>query len=323
VGYYSGRVAVVTGAGSGIGRAVAVALAAQGVDLALADRDGSAVASTAQQCQGGVRTRADIVDVTDRQAVLDCSTAVLADFGRIDLVFAAAGVIHAGSLLVSEFTDIDRVIEVNLLGVMQTAKAFLPALISSGRGHLVTFSSGFGLMAAPHYSAYSASKFAVRGFSEALRQEMTRDGHPVTVTCVYPGRIRTPIMRNGSLRTASEHVREQGRNLVAARGGYSGQRDLVPVQARGVKSAYRVEVHCPGQISRQAADQAGELLPRPRRVIAPGWRDEAGGQQVLGVQLLGALQRPADQLWPGPAGGHARSGLAKDRPPAAPRVQLA
>lgn len=198
MGYYSGRVAVVTGAGSGIGRAVAVALAAQGADLALADRDGSAVASTARQCQGRVRTRADAVDVTDRQAVLDYSTAVLAEFGRIDLVFAAAGVIHTGSLLASEFTDIDRVIQVNLLGVMQTAKAFLPALISSGRGHLVTFSSGFGLMAAPHYSAYSASKFAVRGFSEALRQEMTRDGRPVTVTCVYPGRIRTSIMRNGS-----------------------------------------------------------------------------------------------------------------------------
>lgn len=89
-------------------------------------------------------------------------------------------------------------IDINLSGVIHTAKVFLPALISSGRGHVVTFSSGFGLMAAPHYSAYTASKFAVRGFSEALRQEMARDGHPVTVTCVYPGRIQTPIMRNGS-----------------------------------------------------------------------------------------------------------------------------
>jgi short-subunit dehydrogenase len=87
---------------------------------------------------------------------------------------------------------------VNLFGLMHTAKAFLPALISSGRGHLVTFSSGFGLMAAPHFTAYSASKFAVRGFSEALRQEMAQDGHPVTVTCVVPGRIRTAVMRNGS-----------------------------------------------------------------------------------------------------------------------------
>jgi short-subunit dehydrogenase len=134
----------------------------------------------------------------DGQAVQDYSAAVLADAGRVDLVFAAAGVIHSGTLLASGDSDMSRVIGVNLFGTMHTAKAFLPALISSGRGHLVTFSSGFGLMAAPHYTAYSASKFAVRGFSEALRQEMARGKHPVMVTCVFPGRIRTPIMRNGS-----------------------------------------------------------------------------------------------------------------------------
>jgi NAD(P)-dependent dehydrogenase (short-subunit alcohol dehydrogenase family) len=196
VNYYSGRVAVVTGAGSGLGRALAVGLATRGTHLALADRDGGGLAATVRQCQG-VRVRADTIDVTDRDAMLGYAAAV-GDFGRADMVFTAAGVIHAGSLLTSGFTDIDRVIETNVLGVIHTAKAFLPALISSGRGHLVTFSSGFGLMAAPHYSAYSASKFAVRGFSEALRQEMARDGHPVAVTCVYPGRIRTPIMRNAS-----------------------------------------------------------------------------------------------------------------------------
>jgi short-subunit dehydrogenase len=187
VGYYSGRVAVVTGAGSGIGRALAVALAGQGAQLALADRDSGSVAAVAQLCPAGTRVRADAVDVTNRQAVLDHSAAVISEFGGADLVFAVAGVIH-----------MRRVIEVNVLGMMHTAKAFLPALVSSGRGHLVTFSSGFGLMAAPRYSAYSASKFAIRGFSEALRQEMARDGQPVAVTCVYPGRVRTPIMRNGS-----------------------------------------------------------------------------------------------------------------------------
>jgi NADP-dependent 3-hydroxy acid dehydrogenase YdfG len=198
MGYYSGRVAVVTGAGSGIGRALAVALAGQGAQLALADRDRDAVMGTARLCPEGTRVRADAVDVTDRQAVLDHAGAVVAEFGGADLVFAVAGVIHTGSLLASEPGDMYRVIEVNLLGMMHTAKAFLPALISSGRGHLVTFSSGFGLMAAPHYSAYSASKFAVRGFSEALRQETAREGKQVAVTCVYPGRIRTPIMRSGS-----------------------------------------------------------------------------------------------------------------------------
>ncbi len=199
MGYYSTRVAVVTGAGSGIGSAVAMALARRGAHLALADRDGDAVAGTAQQCQrDGVRVRADTVDVTDRQAVLDYSAAVVGDFGRADLVFAAAGVIHTGSLLASEFSDLDHVINVNLFGLMNTAKAFLPALIASGRGHIVAMSSGFGLVAAPHYSAYCATKFGIRGFAESLGQEMVLDGHPVTVTCVYPGRVRTSIMRHGS-----------------------------------------------------------------------------------------------------------------------------
>jgi short-subunit dehydrogenase len=198
VGYYSGRVAVVTGAGSGIGRALAVALAGEGAQLALADRDSSAVAESARLCPSGTPVRTDTVDVTDTRAVLDYSADVVSEFGGADLVFAVAGVIHTGGLLASEMSDLARVVDVNVLGLMHTAKAFLPALVSSGRGHLVTFSSGFGLMAAPHYTAYCASKFAIRGFSEALRQEMARDGQPVAVTCVYPGRIRTSIMRNGS-----------------------------------------------------------------------------------------------------------------------------
>src|ERR1035441_4344337 len=162
--YYATRTAVITGAGSGIGRALATGLARRGAQLALSDRDADAVADTAQQCQlAGGRVRTDTVDVTDRQAVLDYSAAVLGDFGGVDLVFCVAGVIHTGSLLASEFAAIDHVINVNQIGVINTAKAFLPHLISSGGGHIVTFSSGFGLMAAPHYSAYNASKFAVRG----------------------------------------------------------------------------------------------------------------------------------------------------------------
>lgn len=195
---FAGKVAVVTGAGSGIGRALAVALTGQGAQLALADRDQQAVTATARLCPDGARVRADAVDVTDWQAVLGYSAAVVSEFGGADMVFAVAGVIHTGSLLASEPGDLSRVIDVNVRGMMHTAKAFLPALAASGRGHLVTFSSGFGLMAAPRYSAYCASKFAIRGFSEALRQEMARERRPVAVTCVYPGRIRTPIMRNGS-----------------------------------------------------------------------------------------------------------------------------
>jgi short-subunit dehydrogenase len=196
--YYADRVAVITGAGSGIGRALAFGLARRGAHLALSDRDGEAADDTARQCRrAGGQARADMIDVTDRRAVLDHAAGVSGDFGRVDMAFCVAGIIHTGSLLASEFSDIELVINTNLVGVINTAKAYLPHVIASGDGHIVTVSSGFGLVGIPHYSAYCATKFAVRGFSESLRQEMELDGHPVSVTCVVPGGIRTPIMSRG------------------------------------------------------------------------------------------------------------------------------
>jgi NADP-dependent 3-hydroxy acid dehydrogenase YdfG len=202
VDYYANRVSLITGAGSGIGRALSVALSARGGQLALWDTNNDALATTADRCRrSSTKVYAQPVDVTDRIRVLDQATAVLRDLGRVDFLFCAAGVIHTGSLLSSDFEDIEHVLKVNLHGVINTAKAFLPAMVAAGRGHLVTFSSGFGLIAAPHYSAYNASKFAVRGFSESLRQELVLDGHQISVTCVYPGGVRTPIMRNGRFAT--------------------------------------------------------------------------------------------------------------------------
>ena len=190
---------MITGAGSGIGRALATRLAAQGARLALSDSDGEAAAGTARLCeQAGARAGAARVDVTDRAAVLAHTDAVWEEFGRVDMLCCAAGVIHTGSLLDSALPDLERVLAVNLWGTVTTVKAFLPRLLASGGGQVVIMSSGLGLLAAPRYSAYSASKFALRGFSESLRQEMRLGGHPVTVTCAYPGGVRTPIMRNGT-----------------------------------------------------------------------------------------------------------------------------
>jgi short-subunit dehydrogenase len=267
--YYATRTAVITGAGSGIGRALATGLARRGAHLALSDRDAGAVAETAQQCRlAGSRVRADTVDVTDRQAVLGYPAAVLGDFAHVDLVFCVAGVIHTGSLMASGFPDIDHVINVNLFGVINTAKAFLPHLISSGSGHIVTVSSGFGLMAAPHYSAYNASKFAVRGFSEALRQEMMLDGHPVSVTCVYPGRIRTAIMRNGSFAA--------GENPAAITAGFDKIARMDADQAaavilRGVARRRRqllvgADARAVSLLVRAAGSGYQDLLPLARRI---------------------------------------------------------
>jgi short-subunit dehydrogenase len=197
--HYTGRVAVITGAGSGIGRALAVRLASEGALLALLDRDGPAVEATARQCQdSGARAWARTVDVTDRGALDTCAADVVAEFGRIDALCCAAGVIHTGTVLASAWEDTARVVQINLLGTMGTVAAFLPYLLASGGGHVVVCSSGFGLLGTARYTAYCASKFAVRGYSEALRMEMALGGHRVQVTCAYPGVVRTPIMRSGT-----------------------------------------------------------------------------------------------------------------------------
>jgi short-subunit dehydrogenase len=197
--YYAGRVAVITGAGSGIGRALAVRLAREGALLALLDRDSPAAEATARQCQdAGARAWAHTVDVTDREALDACAAAAVAEFGRVDMLCCAAGVIHTGTVLASAWDDTARVVRVNLLGTMGTVAVFLPRVLASGGGHVVLCSSGFGLLGTARYTAYCASKFGVRGFSEALRMEMALGGHPVQVTCAYPGVVRTPIMRSGT-----------------------------------------------------------------------------------------------------------------------------
>lgn len=167
--------------------------------VALLDRDGAAAQATARQCQdAGARARAYTVDVTDREALDTCAGAAAAEFGRIDVLCCAAGVIHTGTVLASSWDDTARVVRVNLLGTMGTVAAFLPRLLASGGGHVVLCSSGFGLLGTARFTAYCASKFAVRGFSEALRMEMALGGHDVRVTCAYPGVVSTPIMRSGT-----------------------------------------------------------------------------------------------------------------------------
>ncbi|MET9634774.1 SDR family NAD(P)-dependent oxidoreductase, partial [Lentzea sp. NPDC006480] len=192
--WFENKVAVITGASSGIGHALAVELSRRGARLALLDRDAEGLEVTARQC-GNVLVRT--VDVTDWAALQDVAAAVEEELGGVDAVFSAAGIIQRGSLLDSEISDVHSVMAVNWLGTVHTVKAFLPIVMRSPGARVVTFSSAYGLMAMPKYSAYNASKFAVRGFSESLRQELAESGSDVSVTCVYPGGVRTPIVRNG------------------------------------------------------------------------------------------------------------------------------
>lgn len=186
------KVAVVTGAGSGIGRALAKLLAARGCRLALSDVNEAGLKETAESC-GAKEVRTYLLDVSDRDAIYAHADQVAKDFGQVNLIINNAGVALSAS--VREMTDDDFkwVMDIDFWGVAHGTRAFLPHLIASGDGHVVNVSSVFGLIGVPKQSAYNAAKFAVRGFTEALRQEMQVEGQPVAVSCVHPGGIRTNI----------------------------------------------------------------------------------------------------------------------------------
>jgi NADP-dependent 3-hydroxy acid dehydrogenase YdfG len=194
---FDGKVAVVTGAGSGIGQALAIELARSGAKLAISDVDTDGLAATEERLNAiGAPVKADRLDVTEREAFEVYADGVKNHYGIVNQVYNNAGIAYTGSVEISQFKDLERVMDVDYWGVVNGTKIFLPHLIASGDGHVVNVSSVFGLLAVPGQAAYNAAKFAVRGFTEALRQEMLVAGHPVKVTCVHPGGIKTAIARN-------------------------------------------------------------------------------------------------------------------------------
>ena len=197
---FEGRVVVITGAASGIGRALAVDLAGRGAALALSDVDTVGLAETARLASSlGAEVKSDHLDVTQREAVYAYADAVVARFGKVNQLYNNAGIAYHGEFERSEFKDIERIVDVDFWGVVNGTKAFLPHPIASGDGHLINVSSLFGLLGIPGQTAYNAAKFAVRGFTESLRQEMLIAKHPVRVTCVHPGGIKTAIARNAAV----------------------------------------------------------------------------------------------------------------------------
>ena len=194
---FAGKVAVVTGAGSGIGQALAIELARSGASVAISDVNTEGLATTEERLKSiGAPVKTDRLDVTEREAFELYADAVKDHFGKVNQIYNNAGIAFAGDIEVSQFKDIERVTDVDFWGVVNGTKVFLPHLIASGDGHVVNISSIFGLFSVPGQAAYNAAKFAVRGFTEALRQEMELAGHPVKVTTVHPGGIKTNIVRN-------------------------------------------------------------------------------------------------------------------------------
>jgi NAD(P)-dependent dehydrogenase (short-subunit alcohol dehydrogenase family) len=198
----NGKTAIVTGAGSGIGRAIAISLARRNCNLALADVNDEALARTATNIGGGetsenIRISRHHLDVSDRVAVAAFPAEVIAEHGGVDVLVNNAGVALGGTFLEVAESDFDWLFGINFWGVVQMTRAFLPLLQKSEEARLVNISSLFGLIAPPGQTAYAASKFAVRGFSESLRHELS--GTRIGVTVVHPGGIATSIAKNARL----------------------------------------------------------------------------------------------------------------------------
>ncbi|MDF0530104.1 SDR family NAD(P)-dependent oxidoreductase [Tsukamurella sp. 8F] len=216
---FAGKVAVVTGAGSGIGAALAAGLAERGARLALSDVDAEGLGRTVASL-GGTDAHTRVLDVTDRDAVERYAADVAEHYGVVHQVYNNAGIAPvAGSVLTTSYEDYERVIGVNLWGVLHGTKAFLPHLIASGDGHLVNVSSLNGYMAQAGLSAYCTTKFGVRGFTESVRSDMLAAGLPVAVTVVHPGGVKTNIATSG----------------LAARGDDAGAAERAAVDAYNAK----------------------------------------------------------------------------------------
>lgn len=195
---FTNKVAIVTGAASGIGRALAVELAGRGCRLVLADLNQEALTELeAQLSATGTQCLSVKLDVSDRAAVEQLARDVDARFGTANLLFNNAGVTLIDSVDKMRYEDAEWLMGINFWGVVYCSKAFLPLMMSSGDAHIINVSSLFGLCAAPLQAAYSASKFAVRGFSDSMEIEL--DGSGVRVSCVHPGGIKTSITQNSRI----------------------------------------------------------------------------------------------------------------------------
>ncbi len=197
---FKNKVAAITGAGSGIGRALAVNLAKQGCDLALSDVNKNGLSETVNEARGqGVNVSYQLLDVAKRDDVYAWADQVVTEHGCVNLIFNNAGVALSGTVEALSIEDYEWIMDINFWGVLYGTKAFLPHLEASGDGHIINISSVFGLTSQPLMSGYNASKFAVRGFTESLRQDLEITGSSVSSTCVHPGGIKTNIARDARI----------------------------------------------------------------------------------------------------------------------------
>jgi short-subunit dehydrogenase len=233
-----GGVAVITGAGSGIGAALANTLARRGMHLALVDLNAAGLEATATQSRAaGITVSTHAMDVADHAAVAALPAAVLDKHGHVSVLVNNAGVALGGLFDQVEADDFDWLMAINFGATVRLTRAFLPVLARESAAQLVNVSSIFGIIAPPRQTAYSASKFAVRGFSESLRHELEAAGSPVGVTLVHPGGVRTAISENARLAKgldSAEVARERAnwRSLLALDPASAAEQIAVAIERR-------------------------------------------------------------------------------------------
>jgi len=208
---FSNAVVVITGAGSGIGRALALEFAARGAQLALADIN-AAVLEETRSLLGNAKAGTYLVDVSDASSVEAFARKVRQDFGRVSILLNNAGVALYGVFEELSLVDFEWLFRINFWGVIHCCKFFLPLLRQEKEARIVNISSVFGLIAPPGQTAYGSSKYAVRGFSESLREELRGSG--VAVSCVHPAGVSTNIAKDARAAAASDPKgQEQAREL--------------------------------------------------------------------------------------------------------------
>lgn len=263
----AGQVVVITGAGSGIGRELALLCAQRGALLALCDINGVGVSRTAEEAhEHGAQVLMSQIDVSDADAMRRFAQATFDRFGRVDLLVNNAGVAVVGGFLETNRKDWQWLIDINLMGVVHGCEAFLPAMVRSGRGgHIVNLSSAAGLLANPQLSGYSATKFAVLGLSEALRMEMKPYGIGVTAVC--PGIIDTAITQDSPIRSGGDTDERRKRLMsVYRKRGYTANRAahniLRAVQRNRAVAPVAAEAHLMYALSRATPPLARWLAAR-------------------------------------------------------------
>ena len=198
---FKNKVAAITGAGSGIGQQLAILLAKQGCHLSLSDINEKGLQQTVELLKpySDITVTTKKLEVSDREAVKQWAQETVQDHGSVNLIFNNAGVALGSTVEGATYEDLEWIVGINFWGVVYGTKEFLPFIKQTQDGHIINISSLFGLTAQPTQSGYNATKFAVRGFTESLRQELDIEKSGVSSLCVHPGGIRTNIAKSAKM----------------------------------------------------------------------------------------------------------------------------